>query len=146
MIEICDIAKETIQVLTYFDFEFTSKISKDFLDFLKETAEKSDIIVNIDFNKKLKEQNISEECKDLIALLYYHYFADKTEKNKLVKIWKNNDLIYQKEIEEKFNMNEIFKNKKLNREYIQNSQLPTVVKESLFQKIISFIKKYWNSK
>ena len=60
MIEICDIAKETIQVLTYFDFEFTSKISKDFLDFLKETAEKSDIIVNIDFNKKLKEQNISE--------------------------------------------------------------------------------------
>ena len=36
-------------------------------------------------------------------------------------------------------MNEIFKNKKLKREYIQNSQLPTVVKESLLQKIINFI-------
>ena len=141
MIEMCDIAKETVQVLTYFDLEFTSKISKSFLDFLKETAEKSNIIVNIDLNKKLNEQDISEECKDLIALLYYHYFADETKKNEIVKIWKNNDLMYQKALEEKFNVNEIFKKKELKRESINEEQLPILVKESLFKKIINFIKK-----
>ena len=143
MINICDVAKETIQVLKHCNLEVTSKISQDFLDFLKEAAEKSDIIVNIDLNKKLKEQNISEECKDLIALLYYNYFANETEKNKIVKMWKNNEFIYQKTLEEKFNVSIIFE-KRIKKMYIQETQLPIVVKESLFKKFINFLKKIWS--
>lgn len=95
MTEICDIAKETIQVLRYFDLEFTLKISKNFLELLKKASEKSNIIVNIDPSKKLNEQNISEECKELIALLYYNYFSNETEKKEILKIWKDNEVIYE---------------------------------------------------
>ena len=72
-----DIAKETIEVFKYLDASLIENISKSFLDFLEELSQESNIIVNIDSNKKLRDQNISEECKDLISLIYYNYIADE---------------------------------------------------------------------
>ena len=63
MVEICDVALETLEVLKYFNTEFTSKISESFLNSLKELAKKSKLEVKIDANKKLINQNISEETK-----------------------------------------------------------------------------------
>ena len=58
-LEINNIAAETIQILNYFDKSFVDKISNDFLEVLKELAEKSNVIVKIDKEKALKDQNIS---------------------------------------------------------------------------------------
>ena len=66
MVEICDVALETLEVLKYFNTEFTSKISESFLNSLKELAKKSKLEVRIDANKKLINQNISEETKYII--------------------------------------------------------------------------------
>lgn len=88
MVEICDVALETLEVLKYFNTEFTSKISESFLNSLKELAKKSKLEVKIDANKKLINQNISEETKDIISLIYYNYFADDKEKMKLQKYGK----------------------------------------------------------
>ena len=96
MVEICDVALETLEVLKYFNTEFTSKISESFLNSLKELAKKSKLEVKIDANKKLINQNISEETKDII-LIYYNYFADDKEKNEIAKIWKENDEKFQEE-------------------------------------------------
>ena len=112
MVEVCDIAKETMEILKHFDKEFTSKISKNFINSLEKLAEKSKIQIKIDWDKKLSEQEISEESKDLISLIYYSYFADKDEKEKLLKIWTENENIFQKELEEKYDVNNIFKEKK----------------------------------
>lgn len=81
MVEICDVALETLEVLKYFSNEFTSKISESFLNSLEELAKKSKLEVKIDANKKLINQNISEETKDIISLIYYNYFADDKEKS-----------------------------------------------------------------
>ena len=43
----------------------------------------------LDSNKKLRDQNISEECKDLISLIYYNYIADENEKKEILKILKS---------------------------------------------------------
>lgn len=51
MVEICDVALETLEVLKYFNTEFTSKISESFLNSLKELAKKSKLEVKIDANK-----------------------------------------------------------------------------------------------
>ena len=69
MVKVNDIAKETLDILKYFDSNFVSKIPNKFLENLKKVAETSQIIVNIDMNKTLDEQDISEECKDLISLI-----------------------------------------------------------------------------
>ena len=81
-IEMNDIAKQTIEVLNYFNSDFISKISSKFLNKLKELSKNSNIIVKVDENKKLKEQNISKESKELIALIYYYYIANKEEKKR----------------------------------------------------------------
>lgn len=139
-----DIAKEVVSILDYVDYELIKKIPIKFLDYLKNTAKDSSKKVDIDLNKSLLEQNISEESKDLIALIYYNYFADENEKSQISKIWVNNEKIYQKNLEENYDLNSIFKNN-LEKEY--NKELPLVIKkEGLLYKIINFIKKIFVNK
>lgn len=88
MVEICDVALETLEVLKYFNTEFTSKISESFLNSLKELAKKSKLEVKIDANKKLINQNISEETKDIISLIYYNYLLMIKKKMKSQKYGK----------------------------------------------------------
>lgn len=137
-IEICDVAKETLDILSYFDSTFVSKIPVNFLNGLKDLAKKSNLIIKIDKDRTLKEQKISEECKSLIALIYYDYIATKEEKEEIEKIWNENELLYQKKLSVKYDPNNLFK--KNDKKEISN--LPSVIqKESNFQKIINFLKK-----
>ncbi len=135
-----DIAKETIEVFKYLDASLIENISKSFLDFLEELSQESNIIVNIDSNKKLRDQNISEECKDLISLIYYNYIADENEKKEILKIWNNNERIYQKDLNEIYKVDKIFEKKEGKK--IAKTELPIIYKENIFKKIIKFIKKH----
>ena len=141
MVEICDVALETLEVLKYFNTEFTSKISESFLNSLKELAKKSKLEVKIDANKKLINQNISEETKDIISLIYYNYFVDDKEKNEIAKIWKENDEKFQEESNESYDIEKVFKSR--NKNYIK-SELPTVVKKNWIEKIIEKVKRFFN--
>lgn len=147
MMETCDIAKETIELLKYFDKEFTSKISKSFINLLKKLAEKSRLEIKIDLNKKINEQEISEECKDLIALIYYSCFADSDEKEVLLKIWKENDNVYQHELDEKYDISNIFKDR--NKLKKQNDEVENIlsveVKKSFFKRILEKIKEIFRT-
>ena len=91
-----DTAKETIEILNYCNPVFLSKIPSIVLTDLKKLAETSNKIVKIDKTKKLVEQNILEESKDFISLLYYNYIADEEEKEEILKIWKENEVAYNK--------------------------------------------------
>ncbi len=141
MVEICDVALETLEVFKYFSNEFTSKISESFLNSLEELAKKSKLEVKIDANKKLINQNISEETKDIISLIYYNYFADDKEKREIAKIWKENDEKFQEESNEFYDIEKVFKSR--NKSYIK-SELPTVVKKNWIEKIIEKVKRFFN--
>ena len=133
-----DIANEVVSVLNYMEQDLVKKIPIKFLDFLKNLAKDSNKKINIDLNKSLLEQNISEESKDLIGLIYYNYLVDENEKKQILKIWSNNEREYQKNLENKYNLDNIFK---INLENENNSELPVVIKkEKLKNKIIKFIK------
>ena len=125
-----DIAKEVVSILDYVDYELIKKIPIKFLDYLKNTAKDSSKKVDIDLNKSLLEQNISEESKDLIALIYYNYLASEEEKRKVLKTWENNEKIYQGNLENEY-----------------DKELPLVIKkERLLDKIINFLKKIFGKK
>lgn len=144
-LEISDIAKETMDVLNYFDSNFVSKIPYKFLNGLKKLAKKSTMSVKIDKNKKLKEQNISEESKDLISLIYYHYIATEEEKKKLIKIWNQNESLYQKKLSERYSLDNIWKRNDKKEIEEEKLDLPIVItKENFLRKIITFVKKIFN--
>ncbi len=141
-IKINDVAKETVMVLKYFEEKFTSKIPSKFILLLNRLAQESNIDVYIDKGKKLNEQNISEECKDLISLMYYSYIADETEKEEIGKIWRQNEELYQNKLKEKFDYDNMLKNN-LENKLVDNKTLPAIIsKPSLIQRIVKALKSF----
>ena len=86
-----DVYKEVFVVLSNFNKEIIEKIPSRVFNKIANLAADSEIEVNIDMTKELEDQNISEESKDMISLLYYKYIADDNEKLELIKIWSNNE-------------------------------------------------------
>ena len=89
-VEISNAAKEVLCLCEYFDPEIVMKIPESFLLKLKELASTSNIIVDIDYKKKLTEQKISETAKDILALIYYSYIIRSEEKLNLKEAWDKN--------------------------------------------------------
>ena len=94
-------------------------------------------------NKKLKEQNISEETKDFISGLYYTYIATPQEKKDILNTWQQNDKIY-----EEATTIDIFKNKKPVSDSKQTPPQPINIipyhNKTIFDKIALKIKKFFN--
>lgn len=133
-----DTAYETLYILNHCDKEFISKIPIKILNNLNEIAKNSSKKINLLPNKKLKEQNISDETKDFISGLYYTYIADKNEKKKILSIWQQNEQIDKEETPI-----DIFKNNKTQLQANHSSQQSNIIpyhKETIFDKIKSKIK------
>lgn len=91
----------------------------------------------IDSKKPIKEQGLKEETLAIIALLNLNYWCkDENEKERLKKIYLENERIYQKQLQEKFNPNEIFKKK----ENIKENVAVIEYKEPIIKRIINRIK------
>jgi hypothetical protein len=137
-----DTAYETLYILNHCDKEFISKIPIKILNNLNEIAKNSSKKINLLPNKKLKDQNISDETKDFISGLYYTYIADKDEKKKILSIWQQNEQIFKEETPI-----DIFKNNKTQLQANHSSQQSNIIpyhKETIFDKIKSKIKSLFN--
>ena len=142
--EINDIAKEVVEVLEYFDEDFLSKIPEGVRKSFQKLSENSTINIEIDKNKSLREQNISKETKDFIAILYYEYIADEDEKKEMVKVWNENEKLYQESLKQNVVVNSIFHDdlsdtqKDMPEE--EKKEMVVYQTQNVFQKIISFLK------
>lgn len=86
-----DIYKEVFVVLSHFNQELIEKIPQQVFNKLIELAADSEHNVVIDVSKTIDKQDISEESKDIISLIYYNCIADEQEKKELVSLWDYND-------------------------------------------------------
>lgn len=136
--EMNDVASEVLMILNYFNNDMLERIPTEFLEELEEQASTSTYNVEIDSTKKLTEQNISEKSKDLISLIYYSYIADETERIQIMKLWNENEKIYQEELRERYNPN-IWKqnNKKIKNEEVS---LIKVKKEKWYKKLFLYLR------
>lgn len=137
-----DTAYETLYILNHCDKEFISKIPIKILNNLNEIAKDSSKKINLFPNKKLKDQNISDETKDFISGLYYTYIADQNEKKEILSIWQQNEQISKEETPI-----DIFKNNKTQLQANHSSQQSNIIpyhKETIFDKIKSKIKSLFN--
>lgn len=142
-VEINNAAKEVLYLCEYFDPEINMKIPENFLLKLKELASTSNIIVSIDYKKKLTEQKISETAKDILALIYYSYIAEPEEKSKIKEAWDKNEAKHKAYIKEKYNPEKIFKEQAKVAE--KNNEV-IVYNQSFISKIIEKIKRIFKQK
>ena len=86
-----DVAKEFLMLASYFEEELLKKIPDELFQKLNDIAADSDKEYYVLEDKSLNEQNISEECNDLIALINYLYLVPKSEQVELLNNWKSNE-------------------------------------------------------
>jgi len=86
-----DTAKEVLTVLSYYNEELLNNLPDEIIKELTSLAADSDKDYFIKKDKKLIEQNLSEDCKDLLAILFYNYQTDDKEKEELLNKWIENE-------------------------------------------------------
>jgi len=97
----------------------------------------------IDPTIPIKEQNLREETLGIIALLNLEYWCkDETEKERLKKVYAQNEKQYQRMLQEKFNSANMFKKKEtiLENEKEKKQCVQMIkYKETFFKRIINRI-------
>ena len=125
-----------------------NKIPQKLRDYFKKEKD-INYIKNINPNQPIKEQNLKEETLALIAMLNLQYWCeDESEKQNLKSIYEENEKEYQIKIREKYNPDNIFKNKQKNIETNQQEQTAMIEykENSIFKKIKKLIMKFLNLK
>ena len=85
-----DLAKEALIVLSFWNEDMIAKVDDQFLQRLSDIAADSQNDFYFDKNKSLDEQNISNDCRDFITMVYYCYIANNKEQSEVFNSWINN--------------------------------------------------------
>lgn len=102
------IAAEAIAVLENTENSLLKKVPNRLIEVLQEKADELGRKVNLDYTKSYREQNISEEARGIITLIYRDYWCSEEEKNEINRLMEENEQKYQEELREKYNPDKIF--------------------------------------
>ena len=111
---------EVLEIIKYLPEEEYEKISKERIKFFEENCDKN-YEFKFDINKSLDEQEFLRETNAIIVVLFRDYFATDTQKEKLQRILLENERKYQEELREKYNPDNLFKNKNNSSEIVQDN-------------------------
>lgn len=134
---------EVLEVIKYFPKEEYIKIPVEKIEFYKNNMDK-DYNFKINPEIDLSEQNISPEANAIIVNLFTNYYATEEQKVKIKNILDINQRKEEQEKREKYNPDNIFKNRneenKKEENIIQNEVALVEDKESIFRRFINKIK------
>ena len=139
---------ETLDILNHMEKSYIDKIPKKFQEYLENNKSKS-YVPKFDHSKKLKELNLKEKTKDILATIYMNYWCDSQQKANYSNLLKQNEHNYQEELREKYNPDNIFKKNNQTQDVMQDTTSNEVIsdnvamveyKESVLKKIINKIK------
>lgn len=131
--------------------EQINKIPLKLRDFFKEEKDK-EYKKQIYSEIPIKDQNLKRETLAIIAMLNLQYWCeDEKEKERLRKIYAQNEKIYQETLQIEFNPDNIFKNRQdISRDFNNTDTGSTAIIEfkekSFLKKIFDKIKKIFNRK
>lgn len=133
--------KEVIEILKYVPDEDVAKIPEEKLNFYKENMD-IDYDYKIDEEKEFEEQEMSDITKAVLANIFRDYWATPYQRERILAKEKYDLEKLEEEKREKYNPDDIFKNRNKENTIEQNNNLPIEMKkEKFFKKIISFFKK-----
>ena len=132
---------EVLAILNLISDEYYNKIPKDIILTLEKMRDDS-YNYQLEFNKKFNEQKVSEVSKAILSNFYRDYWATDIEKNKIIEEEKTKRIQVENEKREKYNPDDIFKDKKDLTFENENSSRQTYMiknKESFIKRIIKKI-------
>lgn len=131
--------------------EQINKIPKKLREFFREEKDQN-YKKGINPNEPIKNQDLKEETLGIIALLNLQYWCeDEQEKERLKKVYAQNEKIYQEALQIKFNPDNIFKNRQnissdFNNTDTESTAMIEFKEKNFLQKIFDKIKNLFNRK
>ena len=134
--------KELSEIIKFFPKNEYRKIPKSFIDFIEENMDNSYeyIVAHVD---DFQNQEMLEETKILLSIVYRDFISSSEEQKQIIKKEKNELLQEEKRIREKYNPDNLFKNKVEKVETVENSVAMVEYKESFFTKIKNWFKGFF---
>lgn len=140
---------EIYEILNLMEDEDKERVPQEVRDFFEEQRMK-EYKPNIRTDIPLTEQNLRRETVVLLTILVINYWCDsEEEKQSFIDELEKNEKI-KKEIQEKYNPDNLFKNRKKTKEDVVMEQVENVemiqYKENLFTKLKKWFEKMFNKK
>ncbi|MBR6033638.1 MAG: hypothetical protein IKP28_02715 [Clostridia bacterium] len=134
---------EVLEILKHVPDKDVQKIPKEKLDFYKNNMDK-DYDYKLDMTKEFEVQEMSEITKAILANIFRDYWATPEQKERIELKEKHDLEKLEEEKREKYNPDDIFKNKE-QETAVENTNLPVKIeKETFFSKLINFLKNLFN--
>ena len=136
---------EVDKILSFMEIRDVEKVPKKMREMFK-NEKLQDYEPNIDKNIPLEEQQLERKTLAILAMLNLNYWCEnEEEKEELIRAYSNNDKKRNEELREKYNPDNIFKNKNKEREVEQITEEITAIaeykKENFIKKLLNKIKR-----
>ena len=136
---------ETLEILNHTKKEDINKIPSKFLEFLQNNASK-EYTPALDFSKSLKEMNLSPKKIVILSIINKRYWCNDRERKAFEEKLKQNEMKYQRELNEKYDTNKLFKGKELNKASNTNiTDLTEYIEQKWYQKLFEKISKIFRT-
>lgn len=134
------------EILKYITTPLKARIPKKIISYIESNKSK-DYNWKIDKTLPLEKQELLPTTKELITVLYKDYMCDDISRLKLNKVLNENQIKYENEVREKYNPDNIFKERnksyETNKRTIENNEIVSY-KESFLSKIINKLKSFFH--
>ena len=133
---------EVNEILKYFNKDLLKKIPKEFIKNIKENMSTTYKVI-YDNTKSLNEQNIKQETRAILSIIYRDYICDKETKEKIIQKDRKEWLELEEKKKEEYKNTELFKSPIKNQNISNDKYLKVVEKQNIIIKIIEKIKEIW---
>jgi DNA helicase HerA-like ATPase len=119
-----------------------NQIPKSFIELIDSNRDKQ-YKANIDYKKSINEQELQRGTRVILSLIYRDYLCSEEEKQTLIQKDKEELKKIEEELREKYNPDNLFKNRKNTEEMEQNVALVEYKEPSFIRKILDSIKRFF---
>ena len=129
---------EVEYILRKLDDEYINKIPQEVWDYINKNKDKN-YVFEYDNDKILSEQNLNIDTISILTYINMEYLLEEKERRELLELLKKDDMVAEQQEEEKYNPEDLFKNKK--EEPKEPISLIEVKIEKWYEKLFLFFRK-----
>lgn len=138
---------EVLEILKHTRKKDVDKISPKFLEFLNRNA-LTEYEPHLDHSKRIKEMGLNDKTIAILSIIASKYWLSSEDKENFENRLKENEEKYQEELQQKYNTDNLFKNKNVEHIASIEDTFDNVAmieyKESVFTKIKNWFKNLFN--
>lgn len=133
---------EVNEILKCFSKDLLNKVPKEFIDNIRENMSTSYIVV-YDNTKGINEQNLKQETRAILSVIYRDYICNENDRNEIIKRDRKECADFEEKKKKEYGDVEIFKIYDRVQNTNENKVLKVIEKQNIITKIIEKIKTIW---